>query len=122
VLLTEIHVCEGEVAVAIEAVRQASMAGGFPCAYGSEPLSTRVALAAEPDFPRETIALSTSAAERLSQAQSRDNYTTATRSGACLRSAPLAGGSSGVGYADRGIREQNRRLRALKEELDRAGL
>jgi uncharacterized Zn finger protein len=123
VLLTESHLRAGEIAVAIEAVRQAGVAGSFPYAYGSEPLSMRVALAAEPEFPREAIALYTSTAERLIQAQGRDNYAAAARYLARVRDLYRRLGEGAAWDALIGsIREHNRRLRALKEELDRAGL
>ena len=48
---------------ALDAVRQAGVAGSFPYAYGSEPLAIRVAVAAEPEFPREAIALDDTLAE-----------------------------------------------------------
>jgi uncharacterized Zn finger protein len=123
VLLTQIHLHAGEVAAALDAVRQAGVAGSFPYAYGSEPLAVRVALAAEPDFPREAIALYTAAAERLIQGQGRDNYATAARYLARARDLYRRLGEGAAWDALIGsIREHNRRLRALKEELDRVGL
>jgi uncharacterized Zn finger protein len=99
------------------------VAGGFPYAYGSEPLAMRVALAAEPDFPREATALYASAAERLIQAQGRDNYATVAHYLARVRDLYRRLGEAAAWDAlIGGIRGQNRRLRALKEELDRTGL
>jgi uncharacterized Zn finger protein len=123
-LLTEIHLRDDEVAQALPAVKQAS-AGSFPYAYayGGEPLSIRVAQAAERNYPREAIALYTAAAERLIRAQGRGNYAVAARYLARVRDLYQRLGEGAMWdtlISD--IREQNRRMRALKEELERAGL
>jgi uncharacterized Zn finger protein len=82
-----------------------------------------VALAAEPNFSREAIALYTSVAERLIRVQDHDNYATAARYLARVRDLYRRLGEAAAWDAlIGGIREQNRRLRALKEELDRADL
>jgi uncharacterized Zn finger protein len=123
VLLTEIHLREGEVGQAIEAVTQAGAGGSFPYAYSAEPLAIRVAQAAERDYPREAITLYTSAVKRLIQAQGRDNYATAAQYLARVRDVyQRLGEDAKWNGLIATIREQNRRLRALKEELERAGL
>jgi uncharacterized Zn finger protein len=121
-LLTEIHLREGQAAQALEALKQAG-AGSFSYAYGGEPLPIRVAQAAERDYPRESIALYRSAAEALIRGQGRENYATAARYLARIRDLYQRLGEDTAWKAlIAGLREQNRRLRALKEELDRAGV
>jgi uncharacterized Zn finger protein len=123
-LLTEIHLRDDEVAPALAAVKQAS-ASSFPyaSAYSGEPLSIRVAQAAEREYPREAIALYTAAAEQLIRGHGRDNYTVAARYLARVRDLyQRLGEGAAWDTLITNVREQNRRLRALKEELDRAGL
>jgi ATP/maltotriose-dependent transcriptional regulator MalT len=123
-LLTEIHLRDDEVAQALAAVKQASP-GSFPYAYayGGEPLPIRVAQAAERDYPREAIALYSAAAERLIRGHGRDNYAVAARYLARVRDLYQRLGEGAMwDTLITDIRAQNRRLRALKEELDRAGL
>jgi uncharacterized Zn finger protein len=120
-LLTEIYLKEGEVAQAIESVKQVK-AGWWP-GYGQSPLLIQVAQAAEKSHPRESIRIYLDAANRLIKGRGRENYVAAA--GYFARVRKLYKGLGEVGtwrdlIAD--IREQNRSLRALKEELDKAGL
>ena len=73
--------------------------------------------------PRAAIALYQSAAERLIRTQGRDNYAAAARYLARVRGLYGRLGEEAAWLAlIGGLRDQNRRLRALREELDRAGL
>jgi uncharacterized Zn finger protein len=123
VLLTEIHLREDDVAQAIKTVRLASVGGSFTYAYGGEPLSIRVALAASHEFTREAIELYEAAAERLIRAQGRENYAVAARYLTRVRDLHHRLGEGAAWITLIGaVRERNRRLRALRDELDRAGL
>jgi uncharacterized Zn finger protein len=120
-LLTEIHLEEGEVDRALETVGQArgSMWGG----WGSGPLSIRVAQAAEESRPREAIRIYVERSEQLIAARGRGSYAEAARYLCRVRDLyhrldePK---TWEVFISD--LREQNRRLRALKDELSKAGL
>ncbi len=120
-LLTEIYLAENLVDEALKTLDQVrSTRWGW--GWGSD-LDIRVAQAAEEVRPREAIRLYMETVEHLINAQGRSNYVTA------------------VGYLQRvrfiyhhlreveaweslitGLRAQNRQRRALKEELERAGL
>lgn len=118
-LLTEIHLRADEVGQALQTLRQAK---GWTT-YGDEPLSIRVARAAEQNFPRESIRIYTAAAEQLIKAQGRANYTTAA--GYLARTCELyrrLGEESTWTELIARIRDEYRRLRALREELDLAGV
>jgi uncharacterized Zn finger protein len=91
--------------------------------YGATPLHIRVAQAAEQTHPFEAIPIYVAAAEQLIKQQGRENYATAAQHLARVReiykrmSQPQPWQSL-IGQ----IREQNKRLRALQEELTKAGL
>ncbi len=118
-LLTEIALRESDVAGALAAlakVRTAFSASG-------EPLQIKVARAAEQSHPHEATRLYLAAAEQLIRAQGRESYRVAaghlTRVRSILRYLDEEGQWRAI---IAGLREQHRRLRALREELDRAGL
>jgi uncharacterized Zn finger protein len=118
-LLTQIHLREGEVSRALETVGQAT--DGF--VLGTMPLSIQVAQAAERDHPLAAIELYVAAAHGLIRAHGRESY--AVAAGYLRRVRELyarLGKLAAWETLIAGLRDQNRRLRALKEELDRAGL
>lgn len=119
-LLTEIHLLEDEIDAALKTLRQSS---GGPGGWGGSPLSIRTAKAAEKSRPREAITLYVEAADRIIKARDRKSYAEAV--GYLGRVREL--------YRDLGeektwqnfitdLRDKNRRLSALKEELNRAGM
>ncbi len=119
-LLTEIALDEGDAAAALAAV--AKVQGPFAFS-GREPLHLRVARAAETTHPREALTLYRSAIDQLIRAQGRDNYRVAAAYLARVRAIHHKLQESNVWDAlIAQIREEHRRLRALREELDRAGL
>jgi uncharacterized Zn finger protein len=87
------------------------------------PLSIRVAQAAEEQYPRNAIQIYITVAQRLIQQQGRENYATAARYLARARDLYRRLGEE-TAWSDLigAIRQQHKRLRALQEELARAGL
>ena len=118
-LLTEIHLEEGEIDRALETLGQvlASRSG-----WGGD-LTVRVAQVAEEVRPRAALHLYQQQAERLIAARGRSNYVTAAShlTRVCALYQSLGEPGAWEAYVAR-LREDNRRLPALKQELDRAGL
>lgn len=118
-LQTEIHLQEGEIEQALATLHR----GGNILTYGDNPLAIRVARAAEEKHPAEAIAIYRNAAERLIQGQGRENYRAAARHLARIRDMYLRHGADPTWHTlIAKIRTDNQRLRALREELERAGL
>jgi uncharacterized Zn finger protein len=107
---------EDDVLRAIEIVSQ-------PGASFRADLLIRVAKAAESDYPQAALRIYRAQTERAIAARGRANYQVAV--GHLLRVRELHGQlgleAAWETYLNR-LREENRRLRALKEELHRAGL
>ncbi|HEX6483198.1 MAG TPA: VOC family protein [Ktedonobacteraceae bacterium] len=91
--------------------------------YGFGDIALQVARAAEESRPREAIELYRQRAERLIAQRDRQNYQQACTFLAKMRSLyeKLGEGEAWTSYVT-ALREQNRNLRALKEELANAGL
>jgi hypothetical protein len=120
VLLTEIALREGDIVAALTSL--AKIRGAFVTGAG-EPLSIRVARAAEKSHPREAIGLYRAAAEQLINAQGRESYRLAAGQLQRVRALLVGLGEEQQWRAlIAGLREEHKRLRALREELDRAGL
>lgn len=120
VLLTEIALREGDVPGALAAL--AKIKGAFAASEG-EPLHIRVARAAEKSHPREALGLYRAAAEKLITFQGRENYRVAAAYLTRVRELHQRLGEEQQWRAlIAGLREEHKRLRALREELDRAGL
>jgi hypothetical protein len=124
VLVTQIHLLEGKVDQALESL-PLSRSAPWDWGYGmvSDPLSIQVAQAAEAGYPRQAIQLYAEAANKLIEARGRENYTRAAAYLVRVRELYQRLGEVKTWQtliAD--IRQQNRRLRALQEELVRAGL
>jgi len=118
-LLTEIHLLDGEVDRALTTVEQ--IAGWDR--WARNPLVLQVAEAAEESRPRDAIRLYMAVAEQLINARGRGSYAQAAIY--LLRVRALYGHLSEEEVwrsLISNIREQNRRLRALQEELNQAGL
>ncbi|MBN1485498.1 MAG: SWIM zinc finger family protein [Chloroflexia bacterium] len=119
-LLTAIHLEEGQVAQALETLAQIRRPSWH---WGGESLRLQVARAAEEEYPQEAIRLYVPMAEKLIAARGRGNYAEATTYLVRVRSLYHRLGEP-VAWQTliRGIRESNPRLRALKDELNKAGL
>lgn len=91
--------------------------------YGFGDIALQVARAAEEARPREAIELYRQSAERLIALRGRQNYQEACKYLAKMRALyeKLGEGEAWTTYIT-ALREQNRNLRALKEELAAAGL
>ena len=119
-LLTEIHLEGGKVDRALETLEQVRASAW---GWRGGPLSIRVAQAAEESRPREATRIYAERAEQLIAARGRGNYAEAARYLCRVRDLyhrldELKTWETFI--AD--LREQNRRLRALKDELTKAGL
>jgi len=120
-LLVEIHLDEGEVGRALTSLkqRQAALRWG----RAGDRLAMQVARAAEEELPREAIRLYAEAAERLIAVRGRGNYATAATHLTRVRDIYRRIGEESIWetfIAE--LREKNRRLPALKDELNKAGL
>src|SRR5450755_2583327 len=91
--------------------------------YRSSTIALEVARVAEETRPREAIELYRQFAERLITMRGRQNYQQACKYLANVRALyeKLGEHEGWMGYMAT-LREQNRNLRALKEELKNAGL
>ncbi len=124
-LLVELHLSENAVEQAIQAFNQAEknkapVWGGYDY---TAPLSIRVARAAEKDFPGEAVELYMHAVFSLIQARGRENYAAAAQHLLRVRELYKRLGDPGrFTSLMQNLRDSNRSLRALKEELDKAGL
>ena len=119
-LLTEIHLLEEEIDAALSSVRRTS---GLHTTWEGSPLSIRVAGAAEEHRPQEAVTLYVEAADRIIKARDRKNYTRAVAYLGRVRELYRSSGEEKTWQSFiTGLREKNRRLSALKEELNRAGL
>ena len=121
-LLTEIHLDEGEIDRALETVEQVR-APGWGWGWVGSQLPIRVARAAEESRPHEAIRLYLAEVERLIAARGRDNYAMAATYLVCVRDLYHRLGEPETWQTlIAALREQNRRLPALQDELNKAGL
>ena len=117
-LLTDIHLEEGDIDLALKSVRQQRQV----FSHGDDRLM-RVARAAAETHPRASLEIYREQAERLVEARGRDNYQQA-----CVYLAKVRDlyrrMSQGPAWTDfmAGFRERHRRLPALQDELGNAGL
>jgi uncharacterized Zn finger protein len=120
-LLLEIYLEEGEVDRALETLEE--MRGASRWRWRSDRLSVDVARAAEAERPREAIRLYGDAVNELIAARGRDNYAVAATYLTRVRDLyrRLDEESAWDTYITQ-LREKNPRLRALKDELKKAGL
>lgn len=124
-LLVELYLFENEIALAIQAFKQGEqnktvMGGAY--SYGA-PLRIRVAQAAEKDFPGEAIDLYMRTVLSLIDTRGRENYTTAAQYLLRVRELFKRLGDPGrFTLLMQNLRDNNKNLRALKEELNKAGL
>ncbi|HEV2457202.1 MAG TPA: SWIM zinc finger family protein [Ktedonobacterales bacterium] len=124
-LLTELHLLEGQVDEALAALMRVKgpAAGDYYYAYGAFDLAVRVARAAEETRPAEANALYLAEVGKLIAAQGRERY--ATAAGYLVRVRALYARTGDEAAWQRLIaelRERNKRLRALQDELNKAGL
>jgi uncharacterized Zn finger protein len=119
-LLTEIHLDEGEIDQALETVEKVRASAW---GWGGAHLSIRVAQAAEESQPRASIRIYAERAERLIAARGRGNYAEAATYLERVRDLYHRLGEPETWQtliAD--LLKRNRRLPALKDELNKAGL
>ena len=130
-LVTALHVDEGQVDEALAALARvqapAVTAGGGwewgAAAYDGFSLRVRVARAAEATRPAEAIALYREEVDALIAAQGRERYATAAEYLARVRDLYARQGQQAEWQRlITSLREQHKRLRALKDELSKAGL
>ncbi len=124
-LLVELYLFENEIELAIQAFKQGEqnktvMWGAY--SY-SAPLRIRVAQAAEKDFPGEAIDLYMRTILSLVKVRGRENYAMAAQYLLRVRELHKRLGDSGrFTLLMQNLRDNNKNLRALKEELNKAGL
>jgi len=119
-LLIEVHLLEEEIDSALKTLKHSS---ALNRAWEGSPLSIRVAGAAEKSRPHEAITLYVEAADRIIKARDRKNYAQAVEHLGRVRALYRSLGEEKTWQsfiAD--LREKNRRLTALKDELNRGGL
>jgi uncharacterized Zn finger protein len=121
-LLTEIHLEEGEIDQALETIEQIRVPGWGGVWVGS-PLRIRVAQAAEESRPRASIRIYAERAERLIATRGRGNYAEAATYLVRVRDLyHRLGEPEAWQTLITDLRERNRQLPALKDELNKAGL
>jgi hypothetical protein len=129
-VLIEIHLAEGEVAEALQALKDAETAdrdGKEAWRYGWAMVRldhyTRVATAAEPEFPDEAIAIYRRLAENRIAARQRNAYREAATYLARVKNVLEANDRAEEwSRLIAELRQQFKNLRALREELDALGL
>jgi len=129
-LLIQIALDEGDIDKALELLKGMAKKDRYGYTYNSSygyygfgDISLEVARAAEETRPREAIELYRQQAERLIALRDRKNYQTAINPLIKMRTLydKLGERETWTSYITT-LREQNRNLRALKEELAKAGL
>jgi len=119
-LLTEIHLEERDVDRALETLEQVRASAW---GWGGGQLSIRVAQVAEESRPRAAIRIYVEWTERLIAARGRGNYAEAARYLVRVRDLYHRLGEEETWHTlIAGLREQNRQLRALQDELNKVGL
>jgi len=121
-LLTEIYLEDGDVDRALETLEQMRIPG-WRGELASSALRIQVARAAEGSRPRAAIRIYVEKIERLIAARGRGNYAQAATYLVRVRDLyHRLGDPTRWATLISSLREENPRLRALKEELDKAGL
>jgi uncharacterized Zn finger protein len=121
-LLAEIYLDESELDLALQAVEDLDK-GHAVWAWGSQSLSLRAAEAVEASRPEAAIRLYLRHAERLIAQRGRDNYAAAAHYLQRVHALYRQTGEMEAWQAlIQKIREPNRTLRALQDELKKAGL
>ncbi len=126
-LRVNIYLAESEVALALDTFKKmansSQQRGSLYGTYYNQELSIRVAQAAEADYPEDAIDLYMRAVHKLIDARGRSNYATAVqyllRVQAIYKRLDISGRFKEL--VDN-LRADNPRLRALKDELNKAGL
>ena len=131
-LVTALHVDEGQVDEALAALARVNApsvtaGGGWggwgAAAYDGFSLRVRVARAAEATRPAEAIALYREEVDALIAAQGRERYATAAEYLARVRDLYARQGQQAEWQRlIASLRDQHKRLRALRDELSKAGL
>ena len=122
-VLTRIFLEEGEVEQAIEALAYLRKHQRYGYGWDGGSLDLQVAEAAEKEFPQEAIRIYLAQAEELIAARGRQNYAAAARYLSRIRDLYRRLGQEDAWQAlITRIREENKTLRALKDELQKANL
>ncbi len=122
-LLTQIYLLEHEVKQALQTLPRTQGYGRGRGYYGDDPLSIQVAKAAETDYPRQALDIYLKHINPLIEARGRDNYALVAKY--LLRVRELYHHLDETSTWEQLIAttlSQNRRLRALKEELAKVDL
>jgi uncharacterized Zn finger protein len=121
-LLVEIYLDEREIDLALKALEEARKSAKYRWDY-PYGLELEVAKAAEAGHPREAIRLYMRAVEQLIDQRGRENYVEAAVFLKTVRALYERLGEQEVWQElISGLKERNRTLRALKDELHKAGL
>jgi uncharacterized Zn finger protein len=119
-LLTEIFLEEGEIDLALESLERDKASARY---WGNQALQEQVARVARIQRPKPAIRLYLQLAESLIQVHGRGNYAKAAGYIRAVREIYLSMHDPQAWQAvSASLREQNRNLPALLDELDRAGL
>jgi uncharacterized Zn finger protein len=119
--LTELYLSEGEITLALETLQRVPQRQGYW--YGADSLQIRVARAAEETQPEAAIQLYLREVEQLIKLQGRANYALAAGHLQRVRDLYRGRGQGQTWQSLIGsLREQHRRLPALKDEMHQAGL
>jgi hypothetical protein len=120
-LLTEIYLVDAEIDRALETLARVKPSAWL--GYGADTLHLRVARAAEESRPEAAIRLYRMEVERLIGQQGRDNYAAAARHLTRVRDLYRRLGEPQTWRTlISAVQDQHRRLRALRDELQKAGL
>jgi uncharacterized Zn finger protein len=121
--LTRIYLSDGEVAEALEALGRVGEQPLFGYTRSAEGLALEVARAAEAERPHDAADLYLTHVCRLIDGRGRSNYAEAARYLTRVREVYLAAGEPRTWHATiEAIRADNSALRALRDELKKAGL
>lgn len=123
-LCIEIYLAEGDVKSALQALAEteSSRPSGWGW-YGVRPMRIRVAEAAENEFPHQAIDIYMRVVFDLINARGRENYTSAAAYLLRVRALYTRLGDPGrFTSLMQNLRDANKRLRALNEELKKVGL
>lgn len=127
-LLIQIALDEGDIDKALELVKTGQSSGqayayGYSYGYGYSSIALEVARAAEETHPRESIEIYRKHVERLIDQRGRGSYQQACQYLLRMRDLYKKLGEQVIWTAYiTELRDKNRNLRALKEELAAAGL
>jgi len=124
--LVEVHLKENEVGAALAALARYDTGRRSTLSdwgWYAPDMHVRVAQAAEREFPEKAIGIYTRLADGLIAQRNRGSYSQAAQHLAAIRRVMVEQGQE-AGWRERiaALREEHKRLRALQDELNQAGL